>query len=184
MSYSKFTLDNLKDKKESWQQAIAEVELNQIKSIINKDGISGPYKATKRNSWIIITLRDKKQRSKLEKCNTLVLAGSGMYPYSMFDVYNQYPHINQIGLEIMPKRADMSRLLVQASPAREKINIITIDANDYDYSSLDDDDLVFVSADVDSKKIINKVIETSKAHIYVCAPYNKMWLKSVVSFLP
>ena len=36
------------------------------------------------------------------------------------------------------------------------------------------------SVDVDSKKIAEKIIETSKAHLYTCAPYENTWLKNTV----
>ena len=55
-----------------------------------------------------------------------------------------------------------------------------MDAIDYDYSWLDMDDLIFISVDVDSKKIAEKIIETSKAHLYTCAPYENTWLKNTV----
>ena len=83
------------------------------------------------------------------------MIGSGMYPYSMFDVHKQYPHIKQVGLEIDDKRATISEKLIEASPAKDSNKVITkcIDALDYDYSWLDHDDLVFVSVDVDHKEI-------------------------------
>ena len=108
------------------------------------------------------------------------MVGSGMYPYSMFDVHKQYPHIKQVGLEIDKKRSTISRKLIDASPAKDSITIITIDGVEYDYSWLDHDDLIFVSVDVDHKKIIDKVLQTSKAHINICAPYDKTWLKNLL----
>ena len=54
------------------------------------------------------------------------------------------------------------------------------DGCDYDYTDLAEDDLVFISCDVDSKKIMNKVIKTCKAHIFICAPYEKTWLRSLI----
>ena len=52
-----------------------------------------------------------------------------------------------------------------------------MDAFEFDYSWLGMDDLIFVSVDVDHKEIILiKLLETSKAHIYICAPYDKTWL--------
>ena len=108
------------------------------------------------------------------------MIGSGIYPYSMFDVHKQYPHIKQVGLEIVPARAKLSKKLTEASPAKEDIEIMCMDAIEYDYSWLEIDDLIFISVDVDSKKIAEKIIETSKAHLYTCAPYENTWLKNTV----
>jgi len=43
-----------------------------------------------------------------------------------------------------------------------------------------EDDLVFISCDVDNKKLMNKIMETCKAHIFICAPYEKTWLRSLI----
>ena len=43
------------------------------------------------------------------------------------------------------------------------------------------DDLIFISVDVDSKKIIEKIIKTSKAQVNICAPYDKTWLRNLIS---
>ena len=45
-------------------------------------------------------------------------------------------------------------------------------------------DFVFISVDVDVDKIFKRVIETSKAHPLVCAPYKNTWIKNLftVSF--
>ena len=51
-------------------------------------------------------------------CNNLVMIGSGMYPCSMFDVHKQYPEIKQMSLEIDNNRAEISRRLIDASPAK------------------------------------------------------------------
>ena len=71
------------------------------------------------------------------------MIGSGMYPYSMFDVHKQYPEINQIGLEIERVEQTISRINQGASPAKDAIEILTMDALEYDYSWLGHDDLVF-----------------------------------------
>ena len=52
------------------------------------------------------------------------------------------------------------------------------DAHDLEY--LGEDDLVFVSCDVDNKKVIDRVIATTKAHIFICAPYEKTWLRALL----
>lgn len=180
MPSKKFTLNDIITEEEKWKEIVVQNEINLIKSYASEGGLHLAYERAEKNAWIVRTLRDKKQRYMFPKCNNLVMIGSGMYPYSMFDVHKQYPHINQIGLEIDGKRATISRKLIEASPAKDSINIITIDALDYDYSWLDHDDLIFVSVDVDHKKIIEKVLQTSKAHINICAPYDKTWLRNLI----
>ena len=101
----------------------------------------------------------------------------------MFDLHKQYPHIKQIGLEIDKKRAIVSKKLVKASPAKTAIKIITIDAIDFDYSWLSDEDFVFISVDVKGEEIYKKILETSKAQPLVCAPYKDSWMKSLVTSL-
>ena len=180
MPSKKFTLNDIDTEEQKWREIVVQNEINLIKSYASEGGLGLAYERAEKNAWIVRTLRDKKQRYMFPKCSNLVMIGSGMYPYSMFDVHKQYPHINQIGLEIDSKRATISRKLIEASPAKDSINIITIDALDYDYSWLDHDDLVFVSVDVDHKKIIEKVLQTSKAHINICAPYDKTWLRNLI----
>ena len=138
------------------------------------------YRKAETNAWIYKTLLDKKKTGMFKACKKLVLIGSGIYPYSMFDIQKKYKHIQQIGIEIDTNRAAIGRDLVVKSPAKNHIEIITCDGCDYDYSDLGEDDLVFVSCDVDNKKIMNRVIETCKAHIFICAPYEKTWLRALV----
>ena len=180
MPSKKFTLNDVANEEAKWKELVVQNEINLIKSYVNEGGLALAYERAEKNAWIVRTLRDKKQRYMFPKCSSLVMIGSGMYPYSMFDVHKQYPHINQIGLEIDDKRATISKKLIEASPAKDSIEVITIDALDYDYSWLGHDDLVFVSVDVDHKKIIDKVLQTSKAHINICAPYDKTWLKNLL----
>lgn len=180
MSSRKFTLSDIAKEEKQWKELVVQNEINLIKSYASEGGLSLAYERAEKNAWIVRTLRDKKQRYMFPKCSNLVMIGSGMYPYSMFDVHKQYSHIKQVGLEIDEKRATISRKLIEASPAKGSIKIVTIDALDYDYSWLGHDDLVFVSVDVDHKKIIEKVLKTSKAHINICAPYDKTWLVNLV----
>ena len=138
------------------------------------------YRKAETNAWIYKTLLDKKKTAMFKTCKKLALIGSGIYPYSMFDIHKKYKHIQQIGIEIDPSRAAIGRDLVVKSPAKNHIEIVTCDGCDYDYSDLGEDDLVFVSCDVDNKKVMNRIIETCKAHIFICAPYEKTWLRALV----
>ena len=139
------------------------------------------YRKAETNAWIYKTLLDKKKTGLFRKCKNLILIGSGMYPYSMFDIQKKYKHIQQVGLEIDEKRAAIGYDLVTKSPAKDHIRIVTCDGYEYDYSYMLEDDLVFISCDVDNKKLMNKVMETCKAHIFICAPYEKTWLRSLLT---
>ena len=138
------------------------------------------YRYAEANSWIYKTLLEKKKLSLFSECNRLVMIGCGLYPYSMFDIFKKYKHITQIGLEINQTRYKVAKSLVSSSPAKNNIKIIHMDGNDFDYSKLSDEDLIFISCDVDSNSIVKKVLETSKAHVFICAPYHKEWMKDSI----
>ena len=138
------------------------------------------YRYAEPNSWIYKTLLEKKRIPLFRSCKRLVMVGSGMYPYSMYDIHKKFKHILQLGLEIDETRYKLSKSLVENSPAKDSIKILHMDGNLFDYSRLEDEDLIFISCDVDSNSIVKKVLETSKAHIFVCAPYNKEWMKDSI----
>ena len=173
-------MSDVEDSEKLWIRMVAQNEINLLKFYRSKGDLGLAYEKAEHNAWIVKTLKDKKQRYRFPKCKNLVMIGSGMYPYSMFDVHKQYPHINQIGIEIDPQRALISKRLIEVSPAKSSIKIEVMDGYDYDYSWLNHDDLIFISVDVDHKRIVEKCIETSKAHINVCAPYDKTWLKNLI----
>ena len=181
MSSKKYTMDDVKKDEINWKNLVVQNEINLLKIYLNSKEYSKPYELAEKNAWIVRTLRDKKQRYKFKTCENLILIGSGMYPYSMFDVHRQYPNIKQIGIEIDKKRCVISRKLIAASPCKDAIEIINVDAIDYDYSWLGIDDLVFISVDVESKKMVEKIIKTSKAQVNICAPYDKTWLRNLIS---
>lgn len=180
MSSEKFTMNDVRHSEKLWIEMVAQNEMRLIKEFKEEGGLHLAYERAENNAWIIKTLADKKQRYRFKTCKNLVMIGSGMYPYSMFDVYKKYPEIKQIGLEIEKNRAFVSKKLIESSPAKNNIKILNIDAIDFDYSWLGMDDLIFVSVDVDHKDIVDKVIKTSKAHIYICAPYEKTWLVNLI----
>lgn len=162
-----------------WKDSLVQDELKWIKSF-GKD-LGKAYTTAENNAWIVRTLVDRKERYKFMTCANIVLVGCGMYPYSMFDVHRQYPHIKQVGVEINPSFAKVATVLVKSSPAKEAIEIVAMDGYDYDYSWLGSEDFVFISVDVVGKMIYKKVIETSKAQPLVCAPYNYTWLKNTLA---
>ena len=179
MKSKKFTMDDVTEAEIVWKEMVAANEMKLL-SVFRKKGLHLAYETAEHDAWILKTLNDKKQKYRFNKCSNLIMVGSGMYPYSMFDVYKKYPNIKQIGLEIDEKRALISRLLIKACPAKDAIKIETVDALNYDYSWLGMDDLIFISVDVDHKEIIKKIIETSKAHVNICAPYDKTWLANLI----
>ena len=180
MSSNKYTMDNVFKDEEIWKRLIIKNELTLLKLYLFNGNYSEPYNKAEKNAWIIRTLRDKKQRYRFNSCKNLILIGSGMYPYSMFDVHKQYPDINQVGIEIDKNRCVISKKLIAASPCKDAIKIVNMDAIDYDYSWLGIDDLIFISVDVESKKMIEKIIKTSKAQVNICAPYDKTWLRNLI----
>jgi len=180
MSSEKYTMNDVRHSEKLWIEMVAQNEMRLIKQFKEDGGLHLAYEMAENNAWIIKTLADKKQRYRFKTCKNLVMIGSGMYPYSMFDVYKKYPEIKQVGLEIEKNRAFVSKKLIEASPAKDAIKILNIDAIHFDYSWLGMDDLIFVSVDVDHKDIIDKIIKTSKAHVYICAPYEKTWLVNLI----
>ena len=178
----KYTLNDLKNDEKNWKDVILINELILVKRFLSV-GLHLAYEEAELNAWIIKTLMDKKQRYKFKTCQSIVLVGSGLYPYSMFDLHKQYPHIKQVGLEINSKRAAIARKLIKESPAKDTIKIITTDGLDFDYSWMAQEDFVFISVDVDGEKIFNKVLKTSKAQPLVCAPYKNTWLRNLFNVL-
>jgi len=176
LSKKKINLNTVTKQKELWREILSSDELRLLK-LCAKEG-KNPYTEAEHNAWIIKTLVDKKQRYKFNECKNLVLVGSGIYPYSMFDVHKQYPHIMQVGIEIIESRVKISQQLVKNSPAKDNIVIVHGDAATYDYSWLSDEDFVFISVDVEGEEIFNKVLKTSKAQPLVCAPTSILGYKT------
>tara|TARA_B100000131_G_scaffold249561_1_gene242859 strand:- start:160 stop:717 length:558 start_codon:yes stop_codon:yes gene_type:complete len=182
MQSQKFTLNDIKIEEKGWKELILLNELTLLQRF-SQSGLGNAYLEAENNAWIVKTLVDKKQRYKFKTCNSIVLVGCGLYPYSMYDLHKQYPHIKQIGLEIDKKRAAIARKLTKVSPAEDVIKIITIDGMDFDYSWMTQEDFVFISVDVNGEHIFKKVLETSKAQPLVCAPYKNSWIKNLAIVL-
>ena len=178
----KYTIKDLKIEEKGWKELILLNELTLLQRF-SQSGLKKAYSEAEHNAWIVKTLVDKKQRFKFKTCNSIVLVGCGLYPYSMYDLHKQYPHIKQIGLEIDSKRAAIARKLTNVSPAEDKIKIITIDGIDFDYSWMTQEDFVFISVDVNGEHIYKKILETSKAQPLVCAPYRNSWIKNLAIVL-
>jgi hypothetical protein len=104
MSSQKFTMAEVARAETEWKSMVAENEIRLLNIFAKKGGLGLAYTKAETNAWIIRTLRDKKQLYKLDSCNKIILVGSGMYPYSMFDLHKRNPSIKQIGIEIDENR--------------------------------------------------------------------------------
>ena len=103
-----YTLDDLKKDEKTWKEVVSLNEINLFKRFA-MEGFHLGYEEAEDNAWILKTLVDIKKKYKFKTAKSIVLVGSGIYPYSMFDLHKQYPHINQVGLEIDRKRAILSK---------------------------------------------------------------------------
>ena len=182
MQSQKYTLKDLQNEETDWKDLILQNEVTLLRRF-SDSGLHCAYDEAETNAWIVKTLVDKKQRYRFKTCKSIVLVGAGLYPYSMFDLHKQYPHIKQVGLEIDNKRAIIARKLTKESPAKDMIKIITIDGINFDYSWMAQEDFVFISVDVDGEQIFTKVLKTSKAQPLVCAPYKNTWLRNLFNVL-
>tara|TARA_B100001769_G_C21896431_1_gene484195 strand:- start:22 stop:582 length:561 start_codon:yes stop_codon:yes gene_type:complete len=168
----------LQTEKEKWQNNQKSSEWDWIKMFKDKNDFSLGFALCEKNAWIIRTLASRKERYKFKTCTNIILVGSGFYPYSLFDVYKQYEHIKLIGVDYDKNCVRISRLLVDTANINDRIKIIHADGFEFDYSFLKHEDLVFLSVDVEKRnEIYNRVIQTSKASVYVCEPKNN-WVKN------
>ena len=92
MQSQKFTIKNLKKEETDWKELVVINEVSLLKRFANSN-LKNAYIEAEYNAWIVKTLVDKKQRYKFKTCNSIVLVGCGLYPYSMYDLHKQYPHI-------------------------------------------------------------------------------------------
>ncbi len=83
MPSEKFTLNDLKQKEDTWKKVILLNELKLLQTFASTD-LKNAYITAEHNAWIVKTLVDKKQRYKFKNCNSIVLVGSGIYPCSIF----------------------------------------------------------------------------------------------------
>jgi tRNA G46 methylase TrmB len=177
MKSSKLTPD---EKKQKWIKNVESQEMRRVIDFKNAGRLSDLYEIDKKESWILRTIDDKKIRYKLKESNYIIHVGSGMYPYSLMDMYKRFPHIKYIGLEIIPERAKVSQIVLNATPAKEGVEIKVEDGTKFDYSFLSDEDMVFIGSDVDTDAVFNQVLKTSGAQVYPCAPYKNIWLTRVM----
>jgi hypothetical protein len=173
------SLKAFKKLENNWKQGLKETEFRFVEWIIKNERYDVFLSKEPRKNWIRETLKEQKKTSKFEQCKNLVMVGSGIYPYSMVDIHKRYPNINIIGLDYDEKCVKISNHLIEKCNLHKSIKIIYINGIDFDYSILEHEDLVFLSIDVVGiDEIYNKVLETSKAQPYVCAPGKHAWFKN------
>lgn len=169
------------EKKAQWKKNIEISEMRKIIDYKNAGRLSELYEVDKKESWILKTIDDKKYRWKLKECKQLIHVGTGMYPYSLLDMYQRFPHIKYIGLEMVEQRAQLSEIIINATPAKGFIEIKVADGSTYDYSHMTDEDMVFIGSDVETDPVFNQVLKTSGAQVFPCAPYKNIWLTRVIT---
>jgi hypothetical protein len=176
-------LKNLSNIEKNWKESMKQSELGCIDRIFRDENYKDLLKEELTKNWILETLKLEKKMKKFKECTTLIMVGSGMYPYSMLDTYRRFPHIKQVGLDKDDRCVLISKELIKRCNLENSIQILNADSIEYNYSSLLDEDLVFLSCDIDNiDETYNKILETSKAQPYVCAPGKLAWLTNTFKF--
>ena len=179
MKSSKYTEDIIKKKIKNWKDAIADGEFKIVLQAQLDNDLKKLYNVKFNQSFIYKTILDNKIKSKLNSCKNLVLVGCGLYPYSLFDMHRRFPDIKYHGIEISEKRVKLAQLITNETPAKNSLTIHQCDAADFDYSFLRDEDMIFISVDVNENKIYEQIIKTSRAQIYSCAPYKSSYINGI-----
>jgi tRNA G46 methylase TrmB len=179
MKSSKYTQDILKKKIKKWKDTIANGEFKTVLDAQLQNNLAHLYRVKFDQSWIYKTILDNKDKYKLNDCKNIVLVGSGLYPYSLFDMHRRFPHIKYHGIEISEKRAKLAKIVTDETPAKNNLVIYCCAGEDFDYSFLSDEDMVFISVDVNQTKIIEQIIKTSRAQFYSCAPYKSSYVNGI-----
>jgi|TARA_E500000318_G_scaffold32954_1_gene32603 tRNA G46 methylase TrmB len=181
MKSSEYTKELVKKRIKNWKDTIANGEFLQVLNAQRNDKMGSLYKVLFDRSWIYKTILDNKVKNKLDTCNNIVLVGCGLYPYSLFDMHQRFPHIKYYGIEISKKRANLAQIVVDETPAKDNITICCSSGENFDYSFLGDEDMIFISVDVVQDKIIDKIVKTSGAQIYSCAPYKSSYVNGIIT---
>ena len=84
---STISLEQFKKMRNDWREQIALLEIQQISYWKSINNLELAYKNADKNKYVVMTLRDKKMRYKFKTANNVILIGSGMYPYSLFDLH-------------------------------------------------------------------------------------------------
>lgn len=168
--------------RQEWKKRNIESELFRIKKHFYNNEVENLYKYIyARHSWIYKTIIDKGLKKLLNNADKILLVGSGMYPYSLIDMFKRYPDKSYFGIEILSSCATLSKQIIEKTPAKDSISIIEADGVLFDYSNFTENDMIFISCDVDTKDVIERIVKTSGAQFWVCAPYEKVWIKNLLT---
>ena len=139
-----------------WKQDQIDSELHRIKKHFERGDTENLYRFIYvRHSWIYKTILDHKLKTKLEVAKKILLVGSGMYPYSLLDMYKRFPDKSYYGLEISESFCKLARKIIDKTPTN--VQIINADAFEFDYGNFEIDDMIFISCDVESEKTIEQI---------------------------
>ena len=94
-------------------------------------------------------------------------------------MHRRFPNINYHGIEISEKRAKLAKIITAETPAKEGLKIHCCAGEEFDYSFMSDEDMIFISVDVNETKIYEQIIKTSRAQIYSCAPYKSSYVNGI-----
>lgn len=167
---------NLTELEKNWKVSLKHTEFGIVEPIFRQNDFERLKNLPIDKNWIKETLLLDKKYNLLRSCETLIMIGCGMYPYSMIDTFKRFPNINQIGIDYDVRCATIASQIVEKCNFNS-IKIVNCDGVNYDYSSLKDEDMVFISCDVNGiDDIYSRVLKTSKAQIFVCAPSRTAWL--------
>ncbi len=179
MKSSEYTKELLKKSIKNWKNSISNGEFQTVLQAKRNDKIYRLYNVKKEHSWVLKTIEDKKSKKKLLFCKNIILVGCGLYPYSLFDMHRRFPDINYHGIEISEKRAKLAKIITAETPARDNLKIHCCAGEEFDYSFMSDEDMIFISVDVNENKIYEQIIKTSRAQIYSCAPYKSSYVNGI-----
>lgn len=168
---------NLNKLEVTWKLSLKQTEFGIIEPYFKQNNIEKLKNLKINKNWITITLLNEKKYTLLKKCENLIMIGCGMYPYSMIDTYKKFPKINQIGIDYDERCVKIASVILDKCNLSNNIKIKNVKGLDYDYTNLKDEDLVFISCDVNGiEQIYDKIVNTSKAQVFVCAPSKTAWL--------
>lgn len=167
----------LREEKTKWHDNLDAKELDAVVQLVQHQ--PNIYEFVNGYGWIIKTMQDRKQYWKLRKAKRILFVGAGFYPYSMIGLQYQFPEVKVLGLEINPIKVKVANALFKFFDIHHTLRVIEADGLAFDYSKLSDEDLVFITSDIDDNNLIaQKILLNSEAEPIICAPYKNAWLNT------
>jgi hypothetical protein len=167
---------NISELEKTWKISLKQSEFGIIEPIFRTNDFSNILKKKIEKNWILETLLLEDKVKLLKTCKTLIMVGCGMYPYSMIATNKKYPEISQIGIDYDKRCIKISSTIIDKC-LLSNMRTVCSKGEDFDYSNLLDEDLVFISCDVNNiDTIYSKILDTSKAQVFICAPSRTIWL--------